>query len=181
MSDVKFGQLIDGQAQRDAVHVAVTPVIASHILAPGEHVGFTDDDTEHVGRVTATIGIIDPYLRRAVMPGQRCYLFLYPDTVTGMRHHWSHPAFGDAPVEAVSKGASEKFLREYADIAGVSYDALIQAGLRFMDDDETHRLNSDLPNELFEKAEEMWRHFHFITGRAVGAADRERIPFHCSC
>jgi len=94
----QFGQLIhDNNRLRDAVHIAVIPVTATESLKPGEHIGLVHDDNEHVGRSGANIGIVDPFLVEEVEPGQRFYLFLYPNTVTGMRHAWSHPAFRALP------------------------------------------------------------------------------------
>ena len=37
--DVKLGSLIDGPAQRDAIHIAVAPVVAGEPLLPGQHGG----------------------------------------------------------------------------------------------------------------------------------------------
>ena len=39
MSDVRLGSLVDGSAERDAIHVAVVPVVASEMLRPGQRVG----------------------------------------------------------------------------------------------------------------------------------------------
>ena len=88
MTELKFGHLIDADepVQRDAVHVAVAPVVAAETLAPGTRVGFA-----HVGNtelvtsrvpVHHTIGVIDPFLCNSVQPGQRCWLFVFPNTIT---------------------------------------------------------------------------------------------------
>jgi hypothetical protein len=91
------GTLIeDGERRRDAIHIAIAPVTAAERLLPGQHVGFVSGDTEHVGVVNAPsrcLGIVDPFLRQAVEKGQRFWLFLYPNTVTSLRHYWTHPAF----------------------------------------------------------------------------------------
>ena len=90
-----LGRLItDGGRRRDAVHVAVAPVTAAGRLAPGQHVGFVHPgDIEVVGAVEKPIGVVDPFLRADVQPGERFWLFLDPNTVTSLRHVWTHPAF----------------------------------------------------------------------------------------
>ena len=96
MSDSpQLGRLIeDEDRRRDAIHIAVAPVTASVRLSPGMHIGLvSDDNTELVGPTENPIGIVDPFLETDVELGQRFWLFLYPNSVTGMRHVWAHPAF----------------------------------------------------------------------------------------
>ena len=97
-----LGQLIvTGDRRRDAVHIAVAPVTATESLQPGQHVGLASPgDTDRVGPSDSPIGIVDPYLTDCVEPGERFWLFLYPGTVTSLRHVWSHPAFVPRPPMA---------------------------------------------------------------------------------
>ncbi len=91
-----LGEVPDETAKRDAVHIAVAPVIAGEILSPGQRVGLGKN-----GRVVGVnnigvkdIGIVDPFLRvKEIQVDQSCWLFLYPNTVTSLRHVWSHSAF----------------------------------------------------------------------------------------
>jgi hypothetical protein len=95
----KLGQLItDGDRRRDATHVATAPVTAAELLRPGQHIGFAEDGNTELVRCVAegNIGIVDPFLTDPVEPGQRFHMFLYPNTVTGLRHVWTHPAFSAA-------------------------------------------------------------------------------------
>lgn len=95
MDQIKVGKLCEPDAGRDAIHVAIFPATAQRILAPGQYVGFVEDgNTELVGTATVhKIGIVDPFLKQMVQRGDRFYVFLFPQTITGLRHVWSHPAF----------------------------------------------------------------------------------------
>lgn len=89
-----LGQIPDESAKRDAVHIAVAPVTALHYLDPGERVRLTKDGkAESSPRSQEAIGIVDPYLHGPVLEGQRFWLFLFPNSVTSLRHVWTHPAF----------------------------------------------------------------------------------------
>jgi hypothetical protein len=91
----RVGRLIEGEAFRDAIHVAVAPLEAAEPLSPGQHFRLTDD-RRAVGAEPysdGAVGIVDPYLVARVEPGDRFYGFLYPGTVTSLRHAWTHPAF----------------------------------------------------------------------------------------
>lgn len=90
------GNLLDETAVRDAIHFALAPVVGSRksgVMMPGTHVGLDANGEADMAKVK--IGIVDPFLTSPVNPGQRFWLFLYPNTVTGLRHQWTHPAFGE--------------------------------------------------------------------------------------
>jgi hypothetical protein len=92
-----IGRLIAGDEGRDAVHVAIAPTTAPCELRPGQHV---DPRGNPEGPGVVPVGIVDPFLREPVQPGQRFWLFLYPNTVTSLRHEWTHPAYPtNSPVE----------------------------------------------------------------------------------
>jgi hypothetical protein len=104
-----LGHLItNSDRRRDAIHIAVAPVTAAERLTPGQHVGFVQaGDTELVGPAENLIGIVDPFLREEVQPGQRFWLFLYPNTVTSLRHVWTHPAFVPKVPSVTTRASKE--------------------------------------------------------------------------
>lgn len=104
MNEPKLGELItDPTAARDAIHIAIEPVMAVQTLFPGQRVGLRGFNKESgrylVGDSDDLIGIVDPFLTLPVQRGQQCYLYLFPKTITSLRHSWSHPAFTAAHRE----------------------------------------------------------------------------------
>lgn len=89
-----LGHLCDESAFRDAIHIAVAPVRVGQKLQPGDRVGFNIDGlVVKESDQAKQIGIIDPFLSEPVKTLQHCWLFLFPNTVTSLRHVWHHPAF----------------------------------------------------------------------------------------
>ncbi len=101
----QLGRLIeDGDRRRDAIHIAVAPVTAAVRLLPGQHVGLVQEgNVELAGPCEHPIGIVDPYLSGVVEPGQRFWLCLYPNSISGLRHIWSHPVFAKAAAAVKEK------------------------------------------------------------------------------
>lgn len=93
MKDIpNVGSLCHENAKRDCIHMALAPVVAGQVLLPGQRV-VLDKNHEAVFDTAGTIGIVDPFLQEPVKQGDRFWLFLYPGTITGLRHVFTHPAF----------------------------------------------------------------------------------------
>lgn len=168
MSDnVKLGALIVGKDPgRDAVHVAVAPVWAAETLRPGDHVGLTSQ-TEAAMQGTYPIGIVDPFLKRVVHKGERFWLFLYPGSITSLRHQWSHPAFAAENFVEGTKESSVEWIEDFAEKNDVSYDDLVRAG-------RTHWTNGGCG---FTVPDEFWTHWERVTGKRANRTDY----FSCIC
>jgi hypothetical protein len=186
MEQIPLGKAPARDAGRDAVHIAILPVVAYEPLNPGDHVSIVPDytvggtsDSPAVRRGGKTIGIIDPFKKGLVPTHNLCWLLLYPNTITSLRHHWTHP---DLPAElSASVEDSEKWLREYA--AKINYyDDPDTAYIRLLHGLRNREITSygstiqsldDLPspNELKYHAEK-------VLGERIDWGD---YRFYCSC
>jgi hypothetical protein len=175
-----IGKVLVGSEQRDAIHIAIAPVVAEMTLSPGWHVGLTDDGKATIN-ATAKVGIVDPFLRDIVKEGERFYLFLYPNTVTSLRHEWTHPAFGPSTPPKGTKEESERWLMEYAkkqncyDEPELAFGRLInglKTGDLFFHGSNLHG-RYDLDNE-----EELKEHAERYLGIEINFG---RFEFSCSC
>jgi len=190
MDDLNLGKIITGNPGRDAIHIAVLPVIVAEFrIYPGTSVTFSNPDRHEV--VTASdnnaIGIIDPFLTDEVKRGQKCWVFLYPNTVTGLRHHWEHPDIPEPQPEAevdknevfriLKTGAEQKWLTTFAnEQVNMSYPELMNMLDEYVRTGESHHLSGiDTP---YGHEKKLWDCYEAVKG--VKVPDRS-IPFTCSC
>lgn len=94
------GRILTGEeTRRDAIHIAIAPVLAGETLKPGERVAVRDGYALRPGPGLDAIGIVDPFLDvDQVMGGEQFWLWLTPNTITSLCHVWSHPAFDMPPA-----------------------------------------------------------------------------------
>lgn len=176
MNEPRLGHLIEGDAQRDAIHVAIAPVVASEILPPGCKIAFVEGSQELVcGAREKSIGVVDPFLTEEVKKGQKFWMFLYPNTVTGMRHHWSHPAFDGEPAD---RARSIEWLKDAAVKLGVDYDTLV-CGYSELETGDYINNGEYICDIWYGLEEEFWHHHKIVTGRDV--PNKKRGGFTCSC
>ncbi len=95
-----IGKIIPQEAQafRDAIHIAILPCTAGTDLPVGAHVGlvpwaeYVSGKDPVIGWCDDPFGVVDPFLKEGVKAGERFFLWIYPDTITSLRHVWSLPA-----------------------------------------------------------------------------------------
>ncbi len=119
-----LGTIIDETASRDAIHLAVEPVIAGELLHPGQKV-FASKGIAIIATKYA-LGIVDPFLKQDVLPGQRFWLVVNPGQITSLRHVWTHPHFDDVNTEeiycydenneTISKSDYDELCESFADL-----------------------------------------------------------------
>lgn len=186
----KLGNLITEEQHRDAVHIAVAPVTAGMEMYPGEHVGFADTGDAYtvVTNAKKLIGIVDPFLsEKCVYPGERFYMFLYPNTITSLRHDWTHPAFQKEdelasmePTFYKLKGAveEEKWISDFAEGIGSDYDEIMEAAEAYLKTGEY--LSRGGTFEGYSIPDEFWDKYEIIKRKRVEENDRGTF-LSCSC
>lgn len=192
-----IGKKLTKPQSKDAIHIAVAPVTASETLYPGQQVGFLhgieSDLVCATSPSTTALGIVDPFLTEAVAEGEKFFMFLLPNTVTGMRHEWEHPAF-KVPVASAEATIPEgtttavhdlentinsiRYLEGIAERLGISYNDLLYAGRIWIDEDEYTYENGQ--NYYGMDFPAFWHHFGIVTGRDVTSCLND-CPFTCSC
>lgn len=179
---------------RDAIHLGVEPVVAAERLKPGEHVGFVDGG---VGACDNPVGIVDPFLKGTVKPGEKFWLVVYPRQITSLRHVWTHPAFEnkqDKNVDEVQKSSiselppetvnvieqlkARKWITEYAAGLDLSYNELIDAAKDYLKHNDYLVRGGDFEGEYLPDI--FWTHYEIVTGETVPESDRGSF-FSCSC
>lgn len=182
--DITLGQIQDGTQKRDAIHIAVAPVLAYERLRPGQDIGFVNDDHQLVGTDAKHIGIVDPFLKHAVQPGQHFWMFLYPNTITSLRHDWTHPDFADQVEEAPKQltpqdvALAKAWVTQFASSLGMSYDDLMYAADCWVDSGDYSYDNSESYKGQDKRFPIFWSHYTTITGVV---AEYPESFFACSC
>ena len=173
-----LGNIIGPNEKRDAIHLAVEPVIAQEVLNPGEHVNARGRGEKPY------VGIVDPFLKDVVQPGERFWLVIYPRKIQSLRHVWSHPAFPDA--EEVQHGGpdahtqqiidSELWLRTFCAKADCpSYEEVMAKALENSGEEYMHFNGMDAHGEI---PDEFWEHVKIVTGVRVNDPPKY---FSCAC
>ena len=192
MDAPKVGVLIDETAKRDAIHIAIMPCIAAENVYAGDEVGILLGTLNQIKRRPSAyglkpIGIVDPFLieYRTINIGERCWVFLFPGTITGLRHEWTHPGILDTiqpKVTLSDREEAEAWLHSFAykwnfDYASMIAEAQDKDGYIVAKGIDIHSRSelADGDEELF------WKHIGTLTGRKYDESHRENFGWSCSC
>lgn len=180
-----LGKLLKEDLPRDAIHIAVAPVIANAQMKPGDHIGLLDRDAMLAGtNADELIGIVDPYLKGPVVRGDKFWMWLYPGTITSLKHHWTHKAFEPPKDDGMMRvQKSTMWLKEFADSWGMDYQDMIEGAtdkkypgiVAQSTDIHSWEEAGDGQKELF------WKHIEVVTGKKFDDKHRENTHFSCSC
>jgi hypothetical protein len=161
---------LDATTQRDAIHIAVAPLVAGQYLwhgkvriseLDGRAYRAEDDD------LTA-VGVVDPFITDAVAEGDRFFVFLFPNTITDIKHTWTHPAFmprveedEEDPIRQIAK----EELTAIAKDCGMSYNEMIRAVERYIDTGNCVETEGSGFRDNIDDEEKFWRLILLLTGR----------------
>lgn len=183
----KLGELVREGDARDAIHIAVVPVVVARGMSPGEHVGvvipFGSDGplVDSLMEERDFIGIIDPFLKARVKRGQRCWMMLYPGSVIGLRHQYRHPVLDHEEIkrETIEKlsGASRKFITQCATEIGLDYDEIMKCAAQWLATGE--EVNHDPSMSSTFNFDQFWGHYEIVTGTKV--RDDQKQDFFTCC
>lgn len=188
---------------RDAIHVAVVQAeCGDERLFPGELVRISTATGKATSNAGAPfIGVVDPFLRRSfyspvhgqdvpvdhddgvIRKGELFFIFLFPQTITGLRHEWTHPIL-DAPQKELSE--AERWLRGFADRWSMNYDDLIDAATSREDGEWGQyitALGKDLHSyeELGSDGPLFWENLEKLTGQKFEDNHRKKFTWSCTC
>lgn len=178
MSEIKVGKLIFNKAaQRDAIHIAVAPVVAGELLEPSERITIKDGIAF---KSVDYIGIVDPFLPNCIPKGSTFYIWLTPNSVTGMRHHWKHPDFPDED-QLKKKQEAISWLKQAADQLGMSYEDLTNENCEIVNGDYITEYDSEDARDVWYELKKVgfWEYYELATGRDI--PENLRGGFSCSC
>jgi len=202
-----LGSIHTHSEQRDAIHLAVEPVIAAHKLKIGEDIGIKDGKAvSHKyskNRDVKLLGIVDPFLKNDVEEGQSFWLVIYPRQITSLRHVWSHPDIVDMKdVEVIKekvlteKEKAYKWISDYASelsghhgyddedqYADISAEELIETALTHVDNKSKWGGDYLVYGGLLEgvyTSGEFWDNLAIYLERDIPEEKRNNF-FSCSC
>lgn len=161
---------------RDAIHMAVIPVVAAVTLEPGQQVSYTGNKAWPVDPDHPPVGVVDPFLPNNVKRDERFWLLVNPATIKGLRHDWTHDAFpGPASATDPEREESEQWLHEFigpASAYGSSFDEQILSLINGEGATVFGREERSAP-------EEFWFHLDRFCGFSVRRDGNEY--FDCRC
>lgn len=188
-----LGTIIDDTQKRDAIHLAVEPVIAGEKLHPAESVFLKDGRAFTTGGEGKYLGIVDPFLFKSVREGERFWLVVYPRQITSLRHVWEHPDFpasGETGVVSTDKAVSEQWLRDYCERSDCpDYDTVLRLAtgeeITLHEEYSASHNDGEYINVYGKDAHaeippEFWTHVEIVSGKKIPQNMRATY-FSCSC
>lgn len=178
----KLGQLITKHVGRDAIHIAIAPIQAGEDLAPGQRIKVDQLKQAVPAEDWEFTAIVDPWLIDGPLLGQWFWALLNPNTITALRHYWTHPDFPDLRNNEEKQDALAWMIQFAADLETNSYgrslsvDELLSGADDWLANGEYTRWGYDTTYIT----DEFWVHYEIIRGIIVDPGNRQDF-FECDC
>lgn len=119
MSHVNVLEEPETTGVRDAIHVAVVSLRSSADMNPGQAVTWHEKgiSVKPCSITDVEIGIVNPFIRGGVGRFENVWIMLFPNSVTGMTHNWSHPEFDEVSID---RELAESIIENTAESLGMS-------------------------------------------------------------
>lgn len=186
MNEQLLGKLFNEKRYRDAVHVAILPVEAGEDIYPGQTVMVDAEQRAFPRNRGSAVGIVDPFLEGRIFKGQKCYVCLWPGSITSLRHQWVHPVLDQdltqEEVAALEKIPSRAEAVEYITTLGKqinkTYNEMLDVGDTWcLDQNWTY--DNDEHYKIVDDWDHFWACYKVISG---GREPLDKAcPFTCSC
>ncbi len=196
-----LGSIIGESEKRDAIHLAVEPVVAGERLTPGQNVGRMKDGTFGATGVRKRLGVVDPFLPGPIKKGDRFWLIVYPRQITALHHVWEHPDFpnADGSLTSEERMARVRLMTEKLTNSGetwiknefvpkvedyghaLNYEDLLEGAKEYLETGNYVCLPNDIAYEFVsENIAKFWENFTKVTGQTVPEEKRQPF-FNCAC
>jgi len=108
-------------------------------------------------------------------------MFLLPNTITGLRHQWTHPNFdSDTISHNAHAEKSRAWIAEHANLLGLSSDILMENAEQWIiNEDYFVQQDSERWRDKFNPTE-FWHHYEIVTGKLV-PEELKRSFYCCTC
>jgi hypothetical protein len=182
-----LGMIHTKEEFRDAIHLAVIPAVAGQLLDIGTHVMLQDGIASMAKPYgPEAIGIVDPFLKKHVSPGEKFWVVIYPRQINSLRHVWTHPKIDievDSSRSSIEENAKFKkswaWMERYASSLGVDVVYLMRGAGNFIATGEClSGINNKDKEDCYKETDpEFWHHYNIITGSEIHDVDF----FACCC
>lgn len=180
-----IGTLLKGIEQRDAIHIAILPAMAVEDLSPGDAVRIVHGTKDQIRRVPMedSTGVVDPFLNTWITKGSWVWVFLHPNSITSIRHEWTHPTVDEHHRPA---SFSETWLRGFADKWNFDYNDMITYASNPSKGTRSNFITArgrDLHSatELGADHELFWLHLEQLTKQKFDEKHIKNFIWSCSC
>ncbi len=180
--DITLGQLLEYDFyRRDAVHIAIVPVVAGCQLRPGQGIGFRNNgNTEIVIGVPNPIGIVDPFYKGGfIEEGQRFWMLLLPNTITSLRHEWTHPAFKEETLPVKDTSYAQQRMERFAKYIHSTVEDVLETLAEGVKNGDVYVGDDTTQEKYNEHADDLWDDYEVLTSKHV--SNRREIYFSCAC